>query len=61
MIKSCGNCAHWQKLATIKGLCEKNDLGWANSDHTCKEHSKKKRDHRKDRREASLSILSDEG
>lgn len=42
MVKSCGNCAHWIKLQKIKGLCEKFDYGWANSDSgaKCKSHKR---------------------
>ncbi len=32
MQKSCGNCKFWIKLHSIKGLCDLNDYGWANSD-----------------------------
>jgi hypothetical protein len=33
MVKCCGNCQYWFKLKSIVGLCERYDLGWANSDH----------------------------
>ena len=32
MTKSCGNCREWIKIRSIKGLCDKFDYGWANSD-----------------------------
>ena len=33
MNKCCGNCKFWLKLKSTKGLCDKYDLGWANSDN----------------------------
>lgn len=33
MEKSCGNCRFWVKSKAIKGICEKHDSGWVNSDN----------------------------
>ena len=45
MEKCCGNCRYWLKVKSIKGICDKMDLGWANSDHGARcESWKRKRD-----------------
>jgi len=35
MQKSCSNCQWWQKVRQIKGICNRYDYGWVNSDYNC--------------------------
>ena len=59
MNKSCGNCRYWLKLKSIKGLCDKFDLGWAKSDHQACDSWKRIRDDKKPREKLKVSDYLD--
>lgn len=59
MQKCCGNCQHWTKLKSIIGLCEKYDLGWANSDHGADCIGWKRKRNTKPREKINVKLLED--